>query len=565
MRLPVALGLVTVLGMASCKKDDGSAASAASPAPAPVASGTGSAVASGSTVVTNPQVGTLAVNALADTYPEGFAISALPAKVPAELPVTIQSVGTVALASALELMPAQPQFPPLDPPTNPPTNPPNGGPVANNANYDPSAQTVSEKLADATAKLKGEGDCFAPGLLNQRTFDINSIQCYNPDRDLNTKAVGDHLEIENRPKLDGTDEACMAGYGRAAMGSTIGFVDSATGLVLAMLCQAKKDGKSSELPALDATLDLKTSLQTAVQGAAAVTTATIKRLADQADGSPVYRTDVVVTTNNGQRGTEVHLLHSPSKTAGNATANGRLWIKNSGDQNGADHIEVTYARSGTATEPRIQYRLIQGLFKTKGTGISAPLVIGADPFDATGHLDLNKTAGATGKFPTDTNNDMNASLSAQQFIAFDVNPLSNVGKLMFWKNFGGNYDEAARGMVFDLEKGDGNALAGCSLSGATTAGADAGMSIRKALKVGFDKLTPRGYYHPSGKPQPNCSTGLCQFAPFVYKQCFRQDPAGLYLIDAAATSDDAAGFDILPAGSVDVTLPDLASLPELAL
>ena len=289
MRSSIAFGVVafcaiSAFALLGCKADGGSGTATA---PAPTASGTSSASASGSgstaasgstpktggTTGATPVAGTLAINALADAYPEGFAISALPAKVPTELPTTIQSVGTVALQAGLDLL--------------------NTDPPVNDKPYDPSAQTVSEKLADATAKLTGEvAACFSAGMLNTRTFDIHSFRCYDPDGDLDVSVGGSTPGA----KLDGTEEACMAGYGRATLASTVGIVDGATGLVLAMLCQAKKDGKASALPAVAATLDLKATLQIALHGGATVNTAAISRLADQTGGRPVYRTDVTITT-----------------------------------------------------------------------------------------------------------------------------------------------------------------------------------------------------------------------------------------------------------------------------
>jgi hypothetical protein len=62
-------------------------------------------------------------------------------------------------------------------------------------------------------------------------------------------------------------------------------------------------------------------------------------------------------------------------------------------------------------------------------------------------------------------------------------------------------------------------------------------------------LVPSGYFHPQGDPNtqpktdPKCQAGDCQHAPFVYKQCYRQDDAGLYR--PSENQNTTANFDVI--------------------
>lgn len=498
--------------------------------------------------------GSLALNTLATAYPEGLALSVLPTKVPSELPTSLPSTSALSIStSSLRLQEAK----------------------ADESDSKP----TSEKNDDVAAKLGGEGDCFSDALLQATA--LNAPNCYNPDRDLN---FVNSTTVTPQAKVAGSDESCMAGYARAQMSSTVAKVDAATGLVVAMMCQAKKDALADKLPALDKTLDLKDSLTAATKSSnLTITTATIERLPD-VDQKPVYKTDLVVAGGTGDQAfvKEVHLLHSPTAVNDNTAYSGHLLLKDAdAHSDGVTYLQIDYSLSGTAAAPKVQYQLVEGLFKKTASTSDDPFatVLGSDPYSSDGLLDLNHgaTFGADthaagyGNFAADTNADLNSTLSHQRFIAFEMNPLTNAGKLMFWENFGGNFNEASRGMVFNLEVQEDNSLRGCSISGATTGTPSAGsISIRKAMKTDLTLLTPTGYYHPEGVQDANCSSdatkapvGLCQFAPYIYKQCFAQNKdSGVYELDG----NGADGFDIvtLSAATAAVTLPTLKKPSNLS-
>jgi hypothetical protein len=217
-------------------------------------------------------------------------------------------------------------------------------------------------------------------------------------------------------------------------------------------------------------------------------------------------------------------------------------------------------------------------------------------FDDQGHLDLSQGANFTGvelgnslfgHWSGDTvgGNGLNNTMGSSQLIAYDTNILTGEGKMSYWQNYGGNYVESARGMIFNLQKNaDTGALAGCVVSGATYSASGSGdISIRKAQhQKDFTLLTPGGYYHPGGEDfhtPPNtsietliadsdyhCDEGLCQKAPFVYRQCFSQSSNGKYLIDTSAMN--SADYQVLYSGDSkvkSVASPDYAAMPDLQL
>lgn len=625
LSVPVLALAATVIGQ-SCgeKKADSPAASTPTTATGPT----------GTTPTAT--TGTIGVNTLAGAYPEGFAISALPATAPATSLTTLPSVaGTVSVQNGLidddeyeedeagdddddgrpgqRLVPVAAPLPPIgatgntgDPCANPqtalagedgdepPESPdsqddedglsldaiapcgnanPNPPVVQTNPAGDDADRTVSDKVAAAQRKLQGTDECFDTAIFNDPH--AANVSCYTPDGDLNVNlATG---TLQSRPTTE-SGEACMPAFTRATLATLVKRVDLAAGLVLAMFCQAKKDGKATDLPGVDAATDLKETLAKALGAAYSVESATVKRLANR-DTRAVYRTDLRVTFANA--GTtqfrEVHVLHSPSAAEGNLNYVGRMWTIAGGtepkqgpnDRPKIQYVSVTYARTGSAAEPRLRSRLVSaGFVRNDETPEPGDLVYGKDPISATGELDLNEGSGADGAFPKDANNQLSNTIEQLTFAAFDLNPLTNAGKLMFMVNPGGNYHESARGMVVNVKKQDDSALlAGCSISGAAFGDAEA-ISIRMAQKIGYAKLYPAGYYHPNiqgDKCPGNQSTsadaqsGACQQARYVYKQCFKQDAAtNAFAIDPNLTDNDADGFDIIKAdtGATVAASPD---------
>jgi hypothetical protein len=372
-----------------------------------------------------------------------------------------------------------------------------------------------------------------------------------------------------------------------------------------MICQATLAGQD-ELPPQGAFVELKETLGEALASIGGVTVeeAKITRNEDQ-DGRPVFLTEITIERDVGNGKTqldEVKVLHSPGPD-GNTAYNGRLWMRSGvHDPNATQaqagggsmtYLAIDYARGGSASEPRIQYKLLQGQYAQDGvTQEPYDIVLPVSPFDGQGRLDLNAGAdfdkpefdGLYGAFPSDTPQNLNSTLGSSQLVALDVNPLTNAGKLVYWQNYGGNYHESARGMIFNLEPGQGNALTGCAVSGAAGAnGPNSAVSIRKALVDGLAFLTPGGYYHPGTQTQSPaplgstkeqleadsgyvCDEGLCQFGPYVYRQCFAQSADGYFLPDTAQMA--GAQYQRLHMSDPTVTAveaPDYASIPSLEL
>ncbi len=469
------------------------------------------------------QIETLAVNALAGAYPEGLAMSALPQVVPQNLPTSLPSAAGTTLAIPLKLLEEQPP--------------------ANNQQQQNADKTIAEKIQEASDKLAGDVEkCADANLFKFMTGAQNQgVSCYSPDGDFSAA-------------LDTTtNEACSVATGRSYMSAPTGIVDNATGLVVAMMCQAKKDGIADSLPEIGKTLDLKTSMQTATVAAdnmVLIDNAEITRLDDE-NGRAIYLTSIGFHRSDDGMTFVLNLRHSPS-TEGNLSYDGRLWMTVDGpNMQQKDHISIPYTRSGTEEAPLVKYGMLQAEIDKLIT----------DSFLENGALDINKHGNFS--LPANDGNYGNSSgIAAVRYIGFDMNPITNEGKFMFWNNSSGNYGEAARGIVFEITKQeDSNALAGCSITGAAGgagSGASAG-SIRDAQKRKVDP-THKGYYHPQNtNPTCDASKGECQFAAYVYKQCFKQTADGKYEIDTTKTTA-VEGFEIVPVGSHGLNIPEMGDI-----
>jgi hypothetical protein len=503
-------------------------------------------------------------NPLAIAYPEGLAVAVVPDVVPADVPSELpQRAGTVALTTSLALQDAG----------------------------SPQGAALVDKVVAAGERLAGEGECFDPQLFQSPPGALPN--CYDPDKDLNFHKDGSNPpQSVPRPTVTGTGEACMVGYARSKMLGTIEIVDRSTGLLVAMLCQAKKSGLADAFPAVGAKLNLKEQVSTALAGVSNVTvvSASVERLAD-ATANMLFASEITIEQDLGGgnvRRESINLLHAPSLTSANESHHGRLWVQ-TGARNDptAAFIQINYQRSGTAADPLLNFELVKADFAADtGTDTPNDAKVGT-PFDANGVLDLNHGADFTkptndplyGHWDGDTTsgNGLNNTMVGSVYIAFAMNPLTSAGKLMYWQNFGGNYQEAARGMVFNLAEASDRRLKGCSVSGAALSDSPGGhWSIRNAQKSGsFAGLTPTGYYHPQGTDvlpaenratDPDCLEGLCQFAPFAYRQCFVQGTDGKYDLDEDNMTS-ADGYDILPKANAQVTaieLPSVAGIPAVS-
>ena len=221
--------------------------------------------------------GALSVNALASAYPEGLAVSAFPKSLdetPGQAaPGTLQIDTTLALQELPPLDGNQQQLPPADQQQG-------GG--GSEGSFDPFKQHPKKRLEDAQKRLDGTADsCFSSEieLALGTTPNIKEI-CYgfdygmasgtakglvdggrinpalaNMENQTTAELLAALEAIPNR-QVDTSGEVCMVATGRHMISSVVNKVDAALQLFQGMLCQAKKDGLASELPAVGASLNL---------------------------------------------------------------------------------------------------------------------------------------------------------------------------------------------------------------------------------------------------------------------------------------------------------------------
>lgn len=475
---------------------------------------------------------------------------------------------------------------------------------------DDKTPTMAAKTKEAEAILKGDRDCA--GSIFQRQVRAANETCYEFDQEMI------YGKRNPSPSFKGTQngknaagEACLVAFSRSQVKEVEFVIDRALGVVQAMLCQAKKAGKASSLPAVGETVDLASVLKEALgDKAARISKASITRVADK-DGRPVYRSDVTMEGRNGDT-QETHLVHSPASTSDNGTYDGVLWTKMSGlDKlgNGAGqqlpggepkdpYMSVQYSKSMVDGKPRLKAQLLRArVVEALSTNVFK-----------NGVLDLNVSNNANNEYqnPAGGTYQNNQALSGMTYIGLNVDPETGAGAVSYWQNPGSNYTESARGMVFNLSSAEANSsLSGCGLTGArkgeNSANPGDGMSIRKAIKEGkLASLVPNGFYHPffntessdpnnqtscnaaSGQPYDyDCTDGSVwysprlssplkadwvtkQMGPAVSRQCVKQNvTSGLYEIDTSKITEQA-GFVLIdganPPAADKVTAPDLSGL-----
>ena len=196
----------------------------------------------------------------------------------------------------------------------------------------------------------------------------------------------------------------------------------------------------------------------------------------------------------------------------------------------------------------------------------------------------------------------NDVLSGQIQIRFDLSE-EGLGTTSYFENPGGNYNEAARGMVANVVKGGDGTLKGCAISGAAL-GKDNLMlaySIAKAQKLG-QTLDPVGFLHPffnvlqqnkqgcsapaSGsdadgsfreitsctnsqdnakwyQPQIADATLAAEFVTnqvgnIITRQCYKLNDAGVWAIDTDEINEDA-GYELVR----NTTTAKLIAPPQL--
>ena len=378
-------------------------------------------------------------------------------------------------------------------------------------------KTVAAKKEEAENLINGVTEsCLASVFSTSRSSP--AITCYEFDQEM---IYGTNPSNQTAGTRDGKNgnEACLVAFARSQVMSVEEIIDTTLGLVQGMMCQAKKDGVAAGLPEVGASLDLKTSLTTAMGSAvSSVTTASISRLSDR-NGRPVYRTDITTTKNNETR--ELHLIHSPGSITDNTIFDGVLWSKITGYQD-------PFGQGGGGNQPSDPYISVQygqtqnndGTYAMRAELLRANINedLAANAF-VNGVLDLNVGADFTvssgdsnyGNYKKQDGSyyNSNEAVTAITYIGFNLNPATNAGTLSYWQNPGSNYTENARGMIFSLSAdASSGALSGCGTSGAVGSSANNATSIRKAKKDG-SSLTPGGFYHPALNNEGNGPSGSC--------------------------------------------------------
>lgn len=592
-----AITLLLVAATAACQDGAPSGPASEQPADAgkgtPSASGSGAASASASSQKA-AQVGQVAVSidgTLSDAFPEGMMVTAFPTAVdpsPGAAAVGTISISTLALLVDLPDCPPPPQALPaggckgpengLPPPqdgtgsmatpmganggpgqTGGPNQP--GGPETGSAaSFDPFAAHPKDRLQNAHDRLTGAAsDCFDPSILAALQRDSNQADaCFGFDYGivsgtalgsvdvgqinpaLNGKqgepvsAIRDALVAIPGRQPDAGEEACMVKIGRQSVDGAASRVEGALRLFEGMLCQAKKDKVLSELPAGEASVDMKAAF--ANFSAGTVSEASLARLADR-DGRAVYRSRVVATFGQAKP-LQVTLIHSPGKDD-NLEYDGVLYTETEGNLSNGDAASVvssiSYTRSGkTQADQRLKMEL---------RTVSLNKSITADVIGNDGKVDYNAGADASGSFGPGM---ANKYIEGARYFAFDVNPSTYAGAISVWNNPGGDYSESARGFLFESAQNADGTLSGCAYAGAYREG-----SIRMAIKEG-KTLEPTGCFTPllrtaACNPTDNVGTK-------IWKQCFVQQGTGYYVVDAAKTAS-ADGFDSVDLQVGKPTLP----------
>ena len=326
-------------------------------------------------------------------------------------------------------------------------------------------KSVREKVEENKERLSGQAtECLNIAVFKPK-MQAAALNCYEFDSGMNPFQISGETATRGTKTglADTGTEACMVAFARNEVEETVERVDQAMELVSGMVCQAQKSGVAVDLT-VGGSMDLAAPLAQATRGKMPIAAAKITRLADGADGSPVYHSRIEFTLPDG-RTSSLNLVNS----TGAAGSKGTLSFLRAGatpvqaaqtdpnnNANKADVMSISYSRiTDESGNPRMRF---EARF--------ARMVKSITPFDEAGLVNYAALA----------QNANNSDVHAIKFVAFDMNPETNEGALSYWKNPGGNYNESARGFLFNIAKGSDGVLKGCGTSGATNQ-----LSIRKAV------------------------------------------------------------------------------------
>ncbi len=394
----------------------------------------------------------------------------------------------------------------------------------------PSSEALKNVKEEASKILSGDVDSCLPDSFLQVQNNASNESCYEFDQEMMYGSRGQQTHGTVTGK-NSKDEACLVAFARTQVDQVNVIIKHGMTMMQTMLCQAKKDSVAIELTKKDDFLDLKTQLANALGTKLKSKDISVAKISLLNPGSetesPIYRTDLTMTLtvndNSPAETIEMHLVHSPKSTTDESTYKGVLWMKRSSsavaklhlddmpnpqgapnqDSEKSDYLSVEYNLSlDAAKNEKLNARLYHAkikdsLVETLGTAAVFPH----------GVLNLNLGTNESGVYQEGGKSvsDANSIISGIMTVQFSLNVADNTGIVSYWQNPGGNYDENARGMVFELtqEETDGASfLKGCGYSGSAGNGpaVDGKMidrvSIRKIMKEGTGSLVPRGFYHP---------------------------------------------------------------------
>ena len=201
------------------------------------------------------------------------------------------------------------------------------------------SKTILQKARDLDKILKGTADsCKPPSFLEDeeaKEEEPEKITCYEFDQEMiyGTNPGGQTYGTRDGTASDKSDEACLVAFARSRVKRIEDRIDRAVGKSQGLVCQTKKD--QPQLPTKGAgAKNFIDSMKKVFGDKDTVSKAEISRLED-IDGSPVYRTDIIVKRNCDTSGQncetdEMHLVHSPKSDTDNSTYSGVLWGKITG-------------------------------------------------------------------------------------------------------------------------------------------------------------------------------------------------------------------------------------------
>ncbi|MDQ3234235.1 MAG: hypothetical protein M3Q07_20705, partial [Pseudobdellovibrionaceae bacterium] len=476
-------------------------------------------------------------------------------------------------------------------------------------------ETLAAKAAEAESYLDGTAATCLPPVFLRPAKQVDET-CYEFDQEM---IVGKQNSLygtaDGKSKVTGSTEACLVSFARAQIKEIENLIDMGLGLQQGMICQAVKDDVDVAAAETEEGVDLKETLDDAMDSSTdarkpeiTVSEATMSKEVD-ADGKDIFKVSIVISMKN-EKGTfaqKYSLSHAPDSDDNTAyhgvmtltRATTAAALQNPGpapSQSSKTHIiSVTYNKTTEDSKNVINAELRSARFHAD----LATLATGDDGvvnYNVNADFTVASTDTNYGKYKNPTTSQyfqqVNDAVDGMLFVGYSMNVDDNTGKFEYWQNPGGNYTEAARGMVFAIEKDDAG-LHGCGMSGAvlgTTNPMADSVSIRRSIKESIS-LSPNGFFHPffaSGKdaggtpkvyykdvnnnnvketteaywtvPSLTDATKASTWANsqhgnLVSRQCVRQDATtGEYRIDTTKITE-AAGFDLFnPTSSPDFVI-----------